>query len=195
MRLFSFAILFVGLTFAEGNSPTVAELEAMERYASQPTAHVTWSAHVDRIEGGQSSAVSAVVLADNTQLPSTNARRAYRFQHGGNPRHDLCPSGIRGARDRRAGSVVSLSPSFLSRYATSSSRCFGSGVFLNQMRAGAHFLSVSQCEMSDGWNGLSVLDRRRHVSLFRSRSNPVRASNPPCYGRLEKALNYPINFL
>src|SRR5688572_1658533 len=42
------------------------------------------------------------------------------------------------------------------RPSAANSNCFGSGIFLNAMRAGGHFLTASQCVMADGWAGLSV---------------------------------------
>ena len=51
--------------------------------------------------------------------------------------------------------VAAASPAFLQRI-TTTSKCFGTGAFLYAMRTGAHFFFPSQCEMADGWRGLSV---------------------------------------
>lgn len=146
------------LIFAQDSfEPTVAQLEAMERYAARPSARTSWSAEVDRIVGGASTAVvTAVVVADNSQTPRQMRGARIDFQMEGKRARVFVQEEF---ADRMIGAldeVATASEGFLNGRDAGSSKCFGSGVFLQQMRAGAHFMSASQCEMADGWRGLSI---------------------------------------
>ena len=68
-RLLAFCGFFLSIGTAQvDDSPTAAELAAMERYSTRPTARITWSKEVDRIEGGQAKAViTALIVEDATQ--------------------------------------------------------------------------------------------------------------------------------
>src|SRR5436190_1194794 len=74
MRAACGAIAFCGILlkigYGQNTGPTVSQLEAMEHFAKQPTARVTWSKEVGRIETNRAEAViTALIVEDATQTP------------------------------------------------------------------------------------------------------------------------------
>jgi hypothetical protein len=148
--------LLLNVGVAQVTSPTASQLAAMERFATQPTARVTWSKEVERIDGAQSQAVFTALIVEDREQTSRQVRGI---------RIDLTKQNV---KDR-----VYVSEDFLERLIraldeisegmgssvgsySGGSRCFGSCAFLSAVREGAHFFHASQCSMEDGWFGLSV---------------------------------------
>ena len=152
-RLIALCGFILTIGYGQNTNPTVSQLEAMERFASKPTAQVAWSKEVERIDTDQAHAViTALVLEDRTQTP--RQMRGVRIDLTGanlNDRvytsEDLLERLIR-ALDEISNTLSLLSSST----ATGRSSCFGSGVFWQQ---GGHAFSASQCTFPD-WPGLSV---------------------------------------
>ena len=154
-RMAAFCGLLLNIGAAQVNSPTASELEAMERYAKRPTAHVAWSKEMNRIEADQTQAViTALVVEDATQAPGR--MRGIRIDLAGQGVKDRLYVGET-FLERLIEALDEVSAgmgSFLGQ--GGSSRCFGSCAFLSAVREGVHFFHASQCSMSDGWFGLSV---------------------------------------
>src|ERR1700687_1173533 len=144
---FSGALLTMG--YGQSTNPTASQIEALERFASKPTAKVTWSKEVERIDTDQAHAViTALVVEDGTQTPRqmrgvridlTGAIQKDRVYHS----EDLLERLIR-ALDEMSNDL----PLLRSRTSASpgSNSCFGSGVFWQQS---GHAFSASQCFFSD----------------------------------------------
>src|SRR5260370_38188066 len=69
-RVLAFCGLLLNIGVAQVSSPTASQLASMERFATQPTAHVTWSTEVDRIHRDNAQAViTALIVKDEAQPP------------------------------------------------------------------------------------------------------------------------------
>ena len=137
-------------------SPTVSQLEALEHFASKPTAQVTWSKEVGRIDTDQAHAVIiALVVVDASQTP--RQMRGIRIDlTSADAKDQVYTSEDLLERLIKALDAISNGlPGFYPR-ARVSNACFGSGIFWLQ---GGHALSASQCVFGD-WSGLSVSSGR-----------------------------------
>src|ERR1700687_6203693 len=125
---FSGALLTMG--YGQSTNPTASQIEALERFASKPTAKVTWSKEIERIDTDQAHAViTALVLEDRTQTP--RQMRGVRIDLTGSNLKDRVDTS-EDLLDRliRALDEISNSLSLLSSStATGRSTCFGSGIF------------------------------------------------------------------
>jgi len=68
------AILFLAFIATAGYAHPAADSEedALEEFASRPTAQVAWSQEIDRIEaGGVRAVVRAIEMSDSMQRPSS----------------------------------------------------------------------------------------------------------------------------
>ena len=69
-RVIAFCGFILTIGYGQNTNPTASQLEAMERFASKPTAQVAWSKEIDRIDTDQAHAViTALGLDDRTQTP------------------------------------------------------------------------------------------------------------------------------
>ena len=154
--LLVFGGLLLNIGVAQVNAPTASQLVEMELFSTRPSAHVTWSKEVERINSDQAKAViTALIVEDGGQTP--RQMRGIRI--------DLASQDIKDQvyvseafLERLINALDEISAgmgSFLSRPG-GSSRCFGSAAFLSAFREGAHVFHASQCSMRDGWFGLSV---------------------------------------
>jgi hypothetical protein len=132
-------------------SQTASQLEAFEHYAKQPTAQVTWSKEVGRIETDQAHAIiTALVIEDATQTPKQ--MRGVRIDLSeGDKKDQLYTSEEYLDRLIKAlNEITDGLPRFLAQGQTNG--CFGSGVFWQQQ---GHAFSASQC-VTRTFEGLSV---------------------------------------
>jgi len=149
-------IAFCGfiLTIGYGQpTPPVAQIEALERFASKPTAQVTWSKEIQRIDTDQAhAAITALIVEDGTRTP--RQMRGVRIDlTGANLKDQVYTS--EDLLDRLIQALDEISnglPLFHSITAAGQCSCFGSGVFWQQS---GHAFSASQCIFPD-WAGLSV---------------------------------------
>lgn len=156
MRLSLLGIALFGLALAQDHGPTSDQLEQMDRFSTQPGTRIAWSQQVDRIEVGPSVAlVNAIILEDTGRTP--RIIRGVQIVLNGEGKRDRIYVSEEYAEllISALDEVATASPAFLQRSSTAS-KCFGTGAFLYAMRTGAHFFFPSQCEMADGWRGLSV---------------------------------------
>jgi hypothetical protein len=146
-----FASVFIGLAAQVIYGQTASQLEAFERYAKQPTAQVTWSKEVGRIETDQAHAViMALIVEDATQTPKQ--MRGVRIDLSeGDKKDQLYTSEEYLDRLIKAlNEITDGAPSFLEK--ANGNACFGSGVFWQQQ---GHAFSASQC-VTRTFEGLSV---------------------------------------
>jgi hypothetical protein len=160
----------VNVGYSQVNQPTASQLEALEKFAKNPTARVTWSKEVGRIDTGQAKAVVTVLVVEDLAQTPHQMRGV-----------------IISLMDQHVEDEVYVGEEFLERlikalndirfFSTSSgsSRCSGSDAFLSAFREGAHVFHASQCSMADGWAGLSVATGRE---TFRFTSQ-----NPAAFAR------------
>ena len=152
-----FAVTLIMCCYAlPGQTPEragAAQLEAFEHFLKQPTAKVTWSREIARIDGGAHAVVTALTAEDAKQTPSR--MRGVRIDLTDGDRKDTVYAGedvlarLIGALDEIGTGL----PAFRARQGQSRGNgCFGSGVFWLQE---GHTLSASQCVMQD-WTGLAV---------------------------------------
>jgi hypothetical protein len=156
VRLLLLCISLLPIAAAQEDGPTVAQLEAMERFAAKSGTRITWSRDIDRIEAGSSTAIVRAVVLETAE-PSPVKMKGIQVDFSSDGKRDRIHVSEEYA-DRLIAAldeIATVSPGFLSRQ-IASSKCFGTGAFLNAMRSGAHFISPSQCDMADGWRGLSV---------------------------------------
>src|ERR1700733_2096233 len=156
MRSASCVIALCGLILPMGYSqriiqPSSSQLEALENLAKLPTAQVTWSKEVGRIDTGRAHAViTALVVEDTTQTPQQ--RRGIRIDLTDGDVKDQVYTGedLLGRLIRALDEITDGLPRFHSQGHTSG--CFGSGIFWQQP---GHAFAVSQCIFPD-WEGLLV---------------------------------------
>jgi hypothetical protein len=167
-RLIALGGLVLKLGYGQPDSVTASQLEALERFANRPTAHVTWSAEVARIDTDQAHAViTAIVVEDATETP--RQMRGVRIDlTSANAKDQMYTSEDLIERLISALNEIShwIPRSLLvgPRH-SSSNRCFGSGVFRFQS---VHAFSASECVYGN-WSGLVVGDGFRFTSLDPSR--------------------------
>jgi hypothetical protein len=130
--------------------PTAAQLEAFEHFLKQPTAKVTWSKEVARIDSESAHAVvTALIVEDGKER-----KRGVRIDLAEGDRKDSVYAGedllarLIGALDEIGTGL----PAWHAREGARGNGCFGSGAFWLQE---GHTLSASQCVTQD-WSGLSV---------------------------------------
>src|SRR5260370_12745893 len=69
-RVIAFCGFILTIGYGQNINPTASQLEAMERFASKPTAQVAWSKEIAHIDTDQAHAViTALVVAAGTQTP------------------------------------------------------------------------------------------------------------------------------
>ncbi len=154
-RVIALSGVFLAIGSGQTTNPTASQIEALERFASKPTAQITWSKEVARIDTDQAHAlITALVVEDGTQTP--RQMRGVRIDLTGANQKDRVYTG----EDLLARLIQALDeisnglPHFHSRGSagSGSNSCFGSGVFWQQS---GHAFSASQCVFGD-WYGLSV---------------------------------------
>lgn len=158
-RVIAFCSLLAGASYSQDSQPTAAQLEAFENFATRPTAHISWSKVISRIDAGPSHAVVTALIVDDAAPP--RRMRGVRIDVSGADVKDQVYTGeefldrLIGALDEVAsGSRRDLKPAGI--------RCFGSGVFW--LQAG-HALSASQCLSGDS-SWLAVGTGRHSVIRF-----------------------------
>lgn len=153
--------LLLGIVYAQPEQPTAAQLEAFERFASKPTAKITWSKEVGRIDTDQAHAViTAIVVEDATQTPGK--MRGVRIDLSDGDLKDRLYTSEE-YLDRLISALDEISmgaPFFLARVRSSNS-CHGSGTFWLQP---GHAFNASQCVFGN-WSGLSVNNSFRFTGL------------------------------
>jgi hypothetical protein len=163
--LIAFSGLLLSVGYCQTNPAAAFELEAMERFAKQPSTRVVWSEEVDRIVAGTATAViTAVILEDAT---TTRQMRGIRIDLTDGPTEDQVYA-AETHLERVIAEMDEISthiPGFFtnSERVRAPNRCFGSGIFLLARREGAHIFGASQCSMADGWFGLTVSTRSATV--------------------------------
>jgi hypothetical protein len=127
-----------------------------ERFATKPSVRVTWSKEIRLLQGGDAIAViTALIVKDTGTRPSE--MRGIRIDLRGGEVEDSVFVEER-FLERLLEALAEAARGMGERFQrTSPSVCFGSGLFLQAVRDGAHFFHASQCSMSDGWYGLSVI--------------------------------------
>ncbi len=152
-RVIAFCGFILTIGYGQNTNPAASQLEAMERFASKPTAQVAWSKEIDRIDTDQAHAViTALGLDDRTQTPQQ--MRGVRIDLTGANLNDrvYTSEDLLERLTRALDEISNGPPDFHARVAVGRSSCFGSGVFWQQ---GGHAFSASQCIFPD-WSGLSV---------------------------------------
>jgi hypothetical protein len=152
-RVIVFCGFILAIGYGQSTSPTVAQIEALERFARKPTAQVTWSKEIERIDTDQAHAViTALIVEDRTQTP--RQMRGVRIDLTGATLKDQVYTS-EDLLDRLIQALDQISndlPLLKSHPGAGQSGCFGSGVFWQQS---GHAFSASQCDFPD-WSGLSV---------------------------------------
>ena len=147
------AIAFCGLLLTLGDlgygqsaKPTASQLEALERFAKQPAAKVTWSREVDRIEADQARAVVTALIVEDAAEPPKRVRGVRIDLVDGNAKDQVYASEEHLERLIKALDEISNGlPSFLARAVPGERGCFGSGEFWMQQ---GHALSASHLHVS-----------------------------------------------
>lgn len=138
---------------------STAGLSAFERFASKAGVRVFWSAEVERITAGETTAViTALTLEDVTQTP--RQMRGVRLDVKDNFRNDrIYVAETTIARLLNSMNDVAASySSFFDRFPNNASKCFGTAEFRNEVIEDGGFFTVSQCFLN-GEFGLSVHTR------------------------------------
>ena len=145
-------------------APPVSQLEALEHFIEKPTARITWSKEVERIDSAEAHAViTALIVNDATQTPPQ--MRGIRIDLTSADSKDQYYTSeellerLIGALDEI--STGPLTPFVRERNQRFKNFCFGSGVFWQQP---GHAFTASQCVFGD-WSGLSVTSRFRFTDL------------------------------
>jgi hypothetical protein len=139
--------------FAQEDAPTVSQVEALERFASERTARETMNRVVDTIASREAKATFRVVEYTDGDRRARGLR--IDLESAGQPERLYIPEDL---IDRLIGALDEIEDGanafFNSR--VGSSACFGSGAFLLALREGAHVFHASQCNRNDGWSGVQV---------------------------------------
>ena len=164
MRIAIFALLACA-GYGQVKSPTVSEVEAMEKFA-QSGARVVWSEEVDRVSSGTATAViTAVILED-----AGRQMRGVRIDLADGDVKDRVYTGEPFV-ERFIAEMDEIATGMLGFFGNSESaerapnRCFGSGILLRARREGAHIFGASQCSETGGWTGLVVSTRSATVPV------------------------------
>ena len=171
-------LIFTAVVVAQEAAPTAQDLSAFETFVSQPSSRVTATKHVGRIESAFATAVLSVVTVEDALQNRT--MRGIRIEFTRNRTKDVVYVEQK-LVDRLGDSLLEideLAPRFFARRVGQSS-CFGSGMFLDAMRDGAHFVFADSCQELDGFTGVrvntgagefrfSAVDLKRFIGLLDS---------------------------
>ena len=144
-------ITFCSLLFPAAYAQTASQLEAFEHYAGQPTAKVTWSKEVGRIDTDQAHAVITALIIDDASQ-STKQMSGVRIDLTEGDKKDQFYT-AQEHLDRlikALDEITAGAPRFFETRGPNS--CFGSGIFWQQE---GHAFSASQC-VTHTFEGLSV---------------------------------------
>lgn len=164
-RMIALCGLLANLGYPQTISPTAAQLEAFENFASKPTAHITRSKETGRIDTDQAHAViTALVAEDAAQTPQQ--MRGIRIDLRGEDVKDQVYTSEEFLERliKALDEISSGMPYFLRQSSEhpSGNSCFGSGVFWVQS---GHAFSASQCIFGNS-SGLSVSTGRHNGIRF-----------------------------
>jgi hypothetical protein len=145
------AIWFFVLLAAAGyvQAATVSEEDALQVFASRPTAQTGRSQEIDRIVAdGAHAVISAVELDDSTARPSSMRGVRMDLSDANGEAHVYISEERLLANIQALEEISSSSPRFLARHPTGDHMsCFGSGYFW--MRPAGAF-TLSECQTANG---------------------------------------------
>lgn len=164
-------ILFFGLFAIAGyaQSAAVSGEDALQSFASRPTAQTVWSQEIERIDAnGVQAVITAIEMTDSAQRPSSIRGVRIDLTDANGQAHVYVSEEKLPANAQVLGEIAAGSPQFLARHPTGEhTRCFGSGYFWTRPHEA---FAVSECQTVNsrflavrgvGIIGLTVLIRRR----------------------------------
>jgi hypothetical protein len=149
-------LAFFGLALALGFGqriiqPSAAQIEALERFAQRPTAQITWSKEVGRIDTDRGHAViTALIVEDATQTPPQMRGIRIDLADGDVKDQVYTSEALLHRLIMALDGITNGLPRFQSEGHTRG--CFGSGIFWQQP---GHAFNASACTFPE-WAGLSV---------------------------------------
>lgn len=152
--------LVLNIGFSQVRPETVSRLEALERFSKSPTARVTWSKEVGRINSSEAQAVvTALIVEDSAQTPRQMRGVRLDLTSGGSKDQVYADEDLLTRVKKALDEVTNVMGLFfgdMSRgWPSGNSSCYGSCEFLQEFREGAHILHASQC-VGDRFSGLAV---------------------------------------
>jgi hypothetical protein len=161
-RVMALCGLVLDMGFSQTTQPTTSQLEALEHFAKQPTAQVTWSKEVGRIDTAQAHAIiTALIVDDATQTPRQMHGISIDLIEGELRDRIYASEDLLDRLIRALDGITDAWPRWLSQVQTRG--CLGSGEFWQQQ---GHTLAVAQCAGTD-WEGFSGLSIGTGTTNFR----------------------------